>query len=72
MTQNKLTQKDCYNEMVRLLKIYFYQKSTDQEKDFILKSVKTTLEQLNQIEHNKMLLQEARRAEKEARKYGAR
>lgn len=66
----KFTSKDCYNEIVRLLRLYFYSKADEGEKETILKSVKQTLESLAQIEHYKMLQEEKRRADREARKLG--
>lgn len=68
----KYTAKDCHEEIVRLLRIYFYSKITEEEKDKILQSVKQNLESLAKIEEYKSFQAEERRAKKEAAKLGIR
>jgi len=69
---NKKTIKMCHDEIVRLVRILCYQKIDKKDMELIIKSLKFEVEDIGRIEHQKMLLQEARRAEKEREKYGAR
>lgn len=72
MTKPKYTAKDCHEEMVRLLRLYFYSKATTEEKDKILECVKQNLESLAKIEEYKNFQAEEKRARKEAEKLGIR
>ena len=62
----------CKDEILRLVKILCYQKTTDEDKEFIIKSLKCEIEAIEDMENTKAQLQEARRAERERRKYGIR
>lgn len=66
----KVTSKECYDEMVRLLRLYFYSKTDKEDNENILKSIKPILENLAEIEKQKLELQEQRRAAREAQKIG--
>lgn len=68
----KVTIQACHEELVRLLRILFYSKVSEKDKDIILQSVKCTLESLAKCEKKKQEEAERRRADREARKLGMR
>ena len=49
----KVTIQACHEELVRLLRILFYSKVIEKDKDIILQSVKCTLESLAKCENKK-------------------
>ena len=68
----QLTIQECYDELIELLNIYFYQKTDEDDKQRILKEVKLNIEYLAKLKADKMARAEARRADREARKLGIR
>lgn len=66
----KYTIKDCKDEIVRLLRLYFYSKADAKEKENILNNVEINLRSLARCEEYKAQQAEVTRARKEAQKLG--
>lgn len=72
MEKKPLTIKACHDEMERLLNIWLFQKCSPDEDKRFKDCLRNVIKVKGEIEHQKQIRAEERRAERIARNYGAR
>ena len=70
MIKKKLTLQEILDENYRLLHLFFYSKSSDEEKQVILKNIEINLKAWAELKAYKFEIKEQKRAEREAFKLG--